>query len=151
MNIHRYFYDEYYNDVSDFTNRYKNVPNPHIVGVYKDSLPFAVHLSTILECPLSIIKVQNDTAEWLINLTGDISIRPEKCKQFFPKLIVIDIKYGIGENFKAIKQLPEFIKNPDYTFFSIYGNKNEDKVNFKYEQLYKEIVLPWNLICEKKN
>ena len=110
MNIHRYFYDEYYNDVSDFTNRYKNVPNPHIVGVYKDSLPFAVHLSTILECPLSIIKVQNDTAEWLINLTGDISVRPEKCKQFFPKLIVIDINYGTGDIFRAIKKLSEFNK-----------------------------------------
>ena len=145
MNIHRYFYDEYYNDVSDFTNRYKNVPNPHIVGVYKDSLPFAVHLSTILECPLSIIKVQNDTAEWLIKLTGDISVRPEKCKQFFPKLIVIDINYGTGDIFRAIKKLSEFNKNPDYTLFSIYGNQNEDNVFFNYEQIYKKIVLPWHL------
>lgn len=147
MNIHKYFYDEYYNDVSDMVERYSKVKNPHIVGVYSSSLPMAVHLSSVMNCPLSIIKKDDSNATWLINLTNDKSVRPKDCP-LYPNLIVIDISYGTGTTFKAIKQLPEFIQNPDYTFFSLFGNKNEDKVYFKYEQLFKEIVLPWNLVKE---
>lgn len=148
MNIHKYFYDEYYNDVSDMAERYSKVKNPHIVGVYSDSLPMAVHLSSVMKCPLSIIKMEDSNATWLINLTDDKSVRPKGCP-LFPRLIVVDISYGTGTTFKAIKQLPEFIQNPDYTFFSLFGNKNDDDVYFNYEQLFKEIVLPWNLIREK--
>ena len=148
MNIHKYFYDEYYNDVSDMAERYSKVKNPHIVGVYSDSLPMAVHLSSVMKCPLSIIKMEDSNATWLINLTDDKSVRPKDCP-LFPRLIVVDISYGTGTTFKAIKQLPEFIQNPDYTFFSLFGNKNDDGVYFNYEQLFKEIVLPWNLIREK--
>lgn len=148
MNIHKYFYDEYYNDVSDMAERYSKVKNPHIVGVYSDSLPMAVHLSSVMKCPLSIIKMEDSNATWLINLTDDKSVRPKDCP-LFPRLIVVDISYGTGTTFKAIKQLPEFIQNPDYTFFSLFGNTNDDDVYFNYEQLFKEIVLPWNLIREK--
>jgi|TARA_B110000467_G_scaffold160085_1_gene178800 hypothetical protein len=148
MNMHKYYYDEYYNDVSDMAERYSKVKNPHIVGVYRNSLPIAVHLSSVMKCPLSIIKVEDDRARWLINYTNDMDLRPEDCP-LFPRLIVVDINYGTGNTFKAIKKLPEFIQNPDYTFFSIYGNKNDDDVYFNYEQLFKEIVLPWNLVKEK--
>lgn len=148
--MHKYYYDEYYNDVSEFADRYKLVKNPHIVGVYSNSLPMAVHLSSVMKCPLSIIKVEDDKARWLLNYTEDVDLRPKDCP-LFPRLIVVDINYGMGNTFKAIKQLPEFIDNPDYTFFSIYGNKNDDRVYFNYEQVYKDIVLPWNLIKEKKD
>ena len=149
MTIHKYFYDEYYKDVSDFAHRYSKVKNPHIVGVYSSSLPMAVHLSSVMKCPLSIIKMDDSNATWLINLTDDVSVRPDKCKQFFPRLIVVDVSYGTGTTFKAIKQLPQFIQNPDYTFFSLFGNTNDDKVYYEYEQIYKEIVLPWNVMKEK--
>lgn len=145
MNIHKYFYDEYYNDVSDMAERYSKVKNPHIVGVYSSSLPMAVHLSSVMKCPLSIIKMDDSNATWLINLTDDKSVRPKDCP-LFPRLVVVDVSYGTGTTFKAIKQLPEFIQNPDYTFFSLFGNKNDDDVYFNYEQLFKEIVLPWNVM-----
>ena len=54
MNIHKYYYDEYYDDISDFVDNYRLVKNPHIVGVYSDGLPAAVHISNALKCPLSI-------------------------------------------------------------------------------------------------
>ena len=145
MNIHKYFYDEYYNDVSHMAERYSKVKNPHIVGVYSSSLPMAVHLSSVMKCPLSIVKVEDDKARWLINYTDDKSVRPKDCP-LFPRLVVVDVSYGTGTTFKAIKQLPEFIQNPDYTFFSLFGNKNDDDVYFNYEQLFKEIVLPWNVM-----
>ena len=103
MNKYNYCYDNYELDVEGIVNTYKKIPNPHIVGVYRGSLPVATHLSNLLECPMSIIKFQhmdgNDKkAEWLLNLTEDVSIRPEGTKQFFPRLIVIDDIYDEKSN-----------------------------------------------------
>lgn len=144
MKNQTYFYDEYFKDVSELAERYKDIPNPHIVGIYKDSLPFAVHLSNVMKCPLSIVNVQENNAEWLINLTENVDIRPERCKQFFPKLMVLSAVYNDGDQFKMIKQLPEFVQNPDYSFFSLFGCDNEHQVYYKYEQVCKNIVLPWH-------
>jgi hypothetical protein len=59
-------------------------------------------------------------------------------------LIVVDTVYASGNQFEAIKKLPEFINNPDYTFFSFFGCKNELDVFYKYEQVYKSILFPWH-------
>ena len=143
MSDYKYYYDEYYNDVSNLVDRYKLVKNPHIVGVYRNGLPAAVHVSNALKCPLSIVTVKDDKAKWLLNYTGDRDLRPKGCP-LFPRLIVIDTLYDSGNQFKAIKQLPEFIKNPDYTFFSFFGCKNDWDVFYKYEQVYKNILFPWH-------
>ena len=82
-------------------------------------------------------------AEWLLNLTDDVSIRPEKSKQFYPKLLVIDDIYDTGKTFRAIKELPEFHNNPDYSLFALFGNKNEDGVSYIHEQRGRWIVFPW--------
>ena len=142
--MQKYYYDEYFKDVSERADRHKDIPNPHIVGIYKNGLPFAVHLSNILKCPLSIINVQENSAKWLINLTANVDIRPEFSKQFFPRLIVVDAVLNDGFQFAIIKQLPEFAQNPDYTFFSLFGCDNEHNVYYKYEQVCKNIVLPWH-------
>jgi len=148
MKEHNYYYDEYCKDIEEIVRRHKDIPNPHIVGVHRGSLPIAVHLSNLLKCPMSIIKFQhmdgNDKkAEWLLNLTDDVSIRPEKCKQFFPRLIVVDDIYDTGKTFRAIKELPEFTKNPDYHCVALFGNDNDDKVYYLHKQLYRWIVFPW--------
>lgn len=143
MSDHKYYYDEYYDDISDFVDNYRLVKNPHIVGVYSDGLPAAVHISNALKCPLSIVKVEDDKARWLLNYTEDRDLRPDSCP-LFPRLIVIDTVYASGNQFAAIKQLPEFIDNPDYSFFSFFGCKNDNKVFYKYEQVYKNILFPWH-------
>jgi len=146
---YNYYYDEYYNDMGVIYNRYVNVVNPHIVGVYRGSLPIATHLSNLLDCPMSIIKFQhmdgNDKkAEWLLNLTGDKSIRDKPA--FFPMMIVVDDVYDTGTTFRAIKELPEFHNNPNYSLTALFGNKNEDKVHYLHEQLYRWIVYPWERV-----
>ena len=148
MSNHKYYYDEYYNDMSAFAERYQNVKNPHVVGVYDDGLPVGVHLSNALGCPLSIIRVVDDKAEWLLNLTEDRDIRPHDAP-LFPRLIVVDSVYNSGEKFAAIKQLPEFIHNPDYTFFTFFGCKNDNDVYYKYEQVYRNIYFPWHGVKEE--
>ena len=148
MNSHKYFYDEYYNDISSLALRYKTDKNIHVVGLYSDSLPVAVHLSNVLSCPMSIVRmVDTYEAEWVFNRTEDESIRPNNSR-FFPRLIVPTTVYDSGNQFKAIKQLPEFINNPDYTFFALFGCKNDDNVFYKHEQVYKNILFPWHGIRE---
>ncbi len=146
---YNYYYDEYYKDIADIHDRYVNVVNPHIVGVYRGSLPMATHLSNVLECPMSIVKFQsydgNDKkAEWLLNLTEDKTIRDKP--QFFPTLIVVDDVYDTGKTFRAIKELPEFQNNPNYSLISLFGNANDDGVHYIHEQLYRWIVYPWERV-----
>ena len=142
MSDYKYYYDEYYNDMSALVKRYHDVKNPHVVGVYSDGLPAAVHASNALKCPLSIVKVEDDTARWLLNYTNDESLRGETTP-LFPRLIVIDTVYASGQQFVAIKQLPEFITNPDYAFYTIFGHNNDLGVNYTHERIYKEIDFPW--------
>ena len=147
MNKYNYYYDEYYKDIGDIASRYKNISNIHIVGIYRGSLPIATHLSNILNCPMSIIKFQSRDGqdkkpEWVLNLTGDKELQPK----FFPHVIVIDDVYDTGATFRAIKELPEFQKNPDYSLVALFGNKNNDGVNYIHEQLYRWIVYPWERI-----
>ena len=147
MNKYNYYYDEYYKDITDIVERHEATPNLHVVGVYRGSLPIATHLSNVLECPMSIIKFQSrdgedEKAEWLLNMTNDKKLHPK----FFPKLIVIDDVYDTGKTFRAIKKLPEFIKNPDYSLIALFGNKNDDGVNYLHEQLYRWIVYPWERV-----
>ena len=153
MNIfkYNYYYDQYYQDITDIFERYKNIRNLHIVGVYRGSLPIATHLSNVLDCPMSIIKFQSrdgedEKAEWMLNLTDDVSVRPYKATQFYPTLLVVDDVYDTGKTFRAIKKLPEFINNPDYHCLTLFGNANDDDVNYIHEQLYRWIVYPWERV-----
>ena len=151
INKYNYYYDQYYQDITDIVERHEATPNLHVVGVYRGSLPIATHLSNALECPMSIIKFQSrdgsdDKAEWMLNLTDDVSLRPEKCKQFFPTLLVVDDVYDTGKTFRAIKELPELKQNPDYHCVALFGNPNDDGVNYIHEQLYRWIVYPWERI-----
>ena len=149
MMNYKYFYDDYYNDISSLALRYKNLKNLHVVGLYSDSLPVAVHLSNALSCPMSIVRmVDTYEAEWVFNRTEDESIRPNNSR-FFPRIIVPTTVYDSGNQFKAIKQLPEFIHSPDYTFFTFFGCKNDNDVYYKYEQVYRNIYFPWHGVKEE--
>ena len=151
INKYNYYYDQYYKDITDIFERYKDKPNLHIVGIYRGSLPIATHLSNIFDCPMSIIKFQSrdgvdEKPEWMLNLTDDVSIRPYKSTQFYPTLLVVDDVYDTGKTFRAVKQLPEFINNPDYHCIALFGNKNDDGVTYIHEQLFRWIVYPWERV-----
>ena len=144
---YNYYYDQYYNDVAILKERYDKIPDPHIVSIYRGSLPLGVHLSNVLNCPLSIVKYQSrdgedHKAEWLLNLTGDKKLHPK----FFPELIVVDDIYDTGETFRAVLNLPEFKDNPNYRAIALFGNPNEDGVLYLNEQVYRWIVFPWERI-----
>ena len=146
---YNYFYDEYYQDMANLVEKYKRIPNPHVVSIYRGSLPMGVHLSNALGCPMSIVKYQSrdgedKKAEWILNLTQDVKIRPTA--RFFPHLIVVDDIYDTGKTFRAVLELPEFDKNPNYNCIALFGNDNDDKINYLHEQLYRWIVFPWERV-----
>ena len=150
MSNYNYYYDEYYYDVATLAQRYKKITYPHIISVYRGSLPLGVHLSNILKCPLSIVKYQSrvgkdSQAEWLLNLTNE-----RKNPKFFPHLIVVDDIYDTGETFRAVKALPEFQDNPDYSLMALFGNDNDDDVHYLHEQMYRWIVFPWERVPGQK-
>ena len=143
---YNYYYDQYYNDVAILKERYDKIPDPHIVSIYRGSLPLGVHLSNVLNCPLSIVKYQSrdgqdSKAEWLLNLTNE-----RKNPKFFPHLIVVDDIYDTGKTFRAVLDLPEFHNNPNYRAIALFGNPNDDKVLYLNEQVYRWIVFPWERI-----
>ena len=144
---YNYYYDQYYNDVAILKERYDKIPDPHIVSIYRGSLPLGVHLSNVLNCPLSIVKYQSrdgedHKAEWLLNLTSDKKLHPK----FFPELIVVDDIYDTGETFRALLNLPEFQDNPNYRAIALFGNSNNDGVVYLNEQVYRWIVFPWEKV-----
>ena len=144
---YHYYYDQYYNDVVTLKERFDKIPDPHIVSIYRGSLPLGVHLSNALNCPLSIVKYQSrdgedHKAEWILNLTGNKKLHPK----FFPELIVVDDIYDTGETFRAVKALPEFQDNPDYSLMALFGNDNDDDVHYLHEQMYRWIVFPWEKV-----
>ena len=144
---YNYYYDQYYNDVAILKERFDKIPDPHIVSIYRGSLPLGVHLSNVLNCPLSIVKYQSrdgedHKAEWLLNLTDDKKLHPK----FFPELIVVDDIYDTGKTFRAVLDLPEFHNNPNYRAIALFGNPNDDKVLYLNEQVYRWIVFPWERV-----
>ena len=144
---YNYYYDQYYNDVVTLKERYDKIPEPHIVSIYRGSLPLGTHLSNALNCPLSIVKYQSrdgedDRAEWLLNLTGDKKLHPK----FFPYLIVVDDIYDTGKTFRAVLALDEFQNNPNYQAIALFGNPNDDGVLYLNEQVYRWIVFPWERV-----
>ena len=132
---HIYYYDEYYKDVSSFADRYAKIKNPHVVSVYKDSLPFGVQISNLLNCGMSIISSEKGKAEWILNNT-------DKDTRLFPYLVCVDITYR-EDVFGSIKELPEFNRNPDYTLYSLFGHDNDLGVFYSHELIYKEVNFPW--------
>lgn len=131
---HIYYYDEYYKDISAFAKRHKVLPNTHVVAVHPQALPVGVHLANLIGCDVSIVRVVDSKAEWVLNNTGG--------HRLFPRLLCIDTIYNEGV-FEAIKQLPEIKNNPDYTLYAIFGHDNDLKVHYTHELIYKDVVFPW--------
>ena len=49
----------------------------------------------------------------------------------------------------VVADLPTFFKqknNPNYNCVALFGNDNDDKINYLHEQLYRWIVFPWERV-----
>jgi hypoxanthine phosphoribosyltransferase len=53
-----YTFEEYESDVKSLRNTLSEIKNIHLVAVYRGSIPVVVHLSNLLNCEMSIIKLE---------------------------------------------------------------------------------------------
>ena len=53
-----YTFEEYESDVMSLRNTLSEIKNIHLVAVYRGSIPVVVHLSNLLNCEMSIIKLE---------------------------------------------------------------------------------------------
>lgn len=146
MNEHIYFFDKYCEDVTSYAERVKHsLSNPHVVALYPNGLFFGTHLSQLLNCPLSLIKIDKNKAEWVINLTKDK-------KGLFPQLIVAADLFDSEKNiFEYIKKLPEFELNPDYQNVCLYGYSGTKGISPLNQQVFERVIFPWQMKKEKEN
>ena len=112
--LYHYYYDQYTKDIRQLVERLDKLPRPHIVGVYRGSLPIATHLSNVLKCPMSIIRFQlrdgdDIKPEWILNNLG-ISAT---WKTPGETIIVIEDIYDTGNTMRAIQQMDELKNHPD--------------------------------------
>ena len=91
--------DKTYYDLIDYGYDMKQVKDfefDHVVGIYRGSLPMAVHISNVFEVPMSIVGFQTrdgkDNEPYMIHKTG------EAPKQ----VLVVDDIYDSGYTMKKV-------------------------------------------------
>ena len=127
--LYHYYYDQYTKDIRHWIQHFKKQPRPHIVGIYRGSLPIATHLSNVLKCPMSIIRYQSrdgsdEKPEWVINNMGFTAT----WKTPGETTIVVDDIYDSGRTMRAIQHMDEFKHDPTVIYQCLFGSKNEDGV-----------------------
>ena len=142
--LYHYYYDQYTKDIRHWIQHFEKFPRPHIVGIYRGSLPIATHLSNVLKCPMSIIRYQSrdgsdEKPECVINNMGFTST----WKTPGETTIVVDDIYDTGRTMRAIQQMDEFKYHPDVVYTCLFGSKNEDHVGYLNERISRWIVFPW--------
>ena len=142
--LYHYYYDQYTKDIRHWIQHFEKFPRPHIVGIYRGSLPIATHLSNVLKCPMSIIRYQSrdgsdEKPEWVINNMGFTST----WKTPGETTIVVDDIYDTGRTMRAIQQMDELKYHPDVVYTCLFGSKNEDHVGYLNERISRWIVFPW--------
>jgi len=142
--LYNYYYDQYTKDIRQLVEQLDKLPRPHIVGVYRGSLPIATHLSNVLKCPMSIIRYQSrdgsdEKPEWVINNMGFTAT----WKTPGETTIVVDDIYDSGRTMRAIQQMDEFKHHPTVIYQCLFGSKNDDGVGYLNERISRWIVFPW--------
>ena len=142
--LYHYYYDQYTKDIRHWIQHFEKFPRPHIVGIYRGSLPIATHLSNVLKCPMSIIRFQSrdgddDKPEWGINNMGFTA----SWKTPGETTIVVDEIYDTGHTMRAIQQMDEFKHHPSVIYQCLFGSKNEDGVGYLNERISRWFVFPW--------
>ena len=62
MNIHHnnynYTFEEYESDIKSLIDKLSSIENIHLIAIHRGSIPIVVHLSNLLKCEMSIIKLE---------------------------------------------------------------------------------------------
>jgi len=114
-NNYNYTFEEYESDIQSLKDMLIGIKNIHLIAMYRGSIPIVVHLSNLLNCEMSIIKLEisNGTALNKEELKDEIEINDEGLDE----LLSISKKMNKGmylkrETYKPnISNVPQFISN----------------------------------------
>ena len=149
--------DKLYYDWIDYEHDMKEVKKlefDHVVGIYRGSLPMAVHISNVFKVPMSIVGLQtrdgNDKDPYMIHKSEGVPTQ----------LLVVDDIYDSGRTMnKVIKFLEHaplgFGMMSDYTQrriqgFCLFGKENELNISYANEHDGSWIVFPWETLKRHK-
>lgn len=141
--IYNYGYDEYQNDLHDIVNQLEGMKPLHLVGVMRGGLPLMVHLSNMLHVKCSIVEYQTrdgDTKEpiWYNrpkDLPKDVNI------------VILDEIFDSGKTMKDVYFLVnDFYRNNNIYMQTLFGKKDNFKVQYLHEQDNRWIIFPWERI-----
>ena len=146
--------DKTYYDWIDYGYDMKQVKDfefDHVVGIYRGSLPMAVHISNVFEVPMSIVGFQTrdgkDDEPYMIHKTG------EAPKQ----VLVVDDIYDSGYTMKKVieslshyRWISSIYPTAAYSIqcFCLFGKENKLNVSYANEHDGSWIVFPWETLNE---
>lgn len=113
----------------------------HIVGIYRGSLPMAVHISNVFEVPMSIVGFQTrdgkDTEPYMI-----------KVGKAPTQILVVDDIYDSGYTMKSVIQFLSHYSTDRIQGFCLFGKENKLNVSYANEHDGSWIVFPWETLDE---
>jgi hypoxanthine phosphoribosyltransferase len=137
-----YTFEEYKSDLTSLKYTITGIKNLHLIAIYPGSIILTVHLSNLLKCQMSIIKLQ--TKE------GSSDEKPKFMSNIIEKndhLVVLEEIYDTGRTIRLIQQMmEEEYKDHSIRYYSLFGKKNDDGVVYLKENNNKWIVFPWETI-----
>jgi hypoxanthine phosphoribosyltransferase len=137
-NNYNYTFEEYESDVKSLRNTLSEIKNIHLVAIYRGSIPIVVHLSNLLNCEMSIIKLET---------SNGASSAPYFLSNNFKEtdnLVVVEDIYDTGKTIGLIQQLmKDEYSNHSVSYYSLFGKKNDVGVEFLKENNKKWVTFPW--------
>ena len=119
----------------------KDLKFDHVVGIYRGSLPMAVHISNVFEVPMTIVGFQTRDGED----KEPYMIKEGKAPKQF--LIVDDI-YDSGYTMnRVINFLSDYSENKIQAF-CLFGKENNLNVSYANKHDGSWIVFPWEILNE---
>lgn len=124
MKVH-YTYEDYKEDI----NILRQLDIDHIVCVYRGSIPAGVHLSNLMDIPLSIVKFQHyDNKDTEVQLIHDAGLETSK------KCLLLDDIYDTGKTMKLVLEYLGSNFTTDIHPHCFYGKSND--LGVRYDRIH---------------
>ena len=132
-------------DYSADIKQVKNLEFDHVVGIYRGSLPVAVHISNVFKVPMSIVGFQTrdgkDKEPYMIKVEKTLA------HAWGPtKLLVVDDIYDSGYTMKRVIKMLSYYSEHRIQSFCLFGKENNLNVSYANEHDGSWIVFPWEYI-----
>ena len=136
-----YTFEEYKSDLGSLKYTVSGIKNLHLIAVYRGSIPLTIHLSNLLKCGMSIIKLatRNENGMEAKFISNNIKEND--------RLVVLEDIYDTGNTIRLTQQMMH-VKYKDHSirYYSLFGKKNAHGVVYLKESNNKWIIFPWETI-----